>query len=137
MTNHVINRVTDRILRRSRVNRAGYLDRIGRAGKEPRERGPVHGRRPRTGLAYGSAAPAADGHDPRGTAGPRTAVVTSRNDTLSAHRPYAARPAQPEPAARRVIEITPHGGEHIPFTGPASGADARTDVPGNASGDVA
>ncbi|GIH68448.1 phosphogluconate dehydratase [Sphaerimonospora thailandensis] len=101
MTNHVINRVTDRIRRRSRVSRADYLDRIGRAGQELRERGPARGRLACANLAHGfAAAPAADKLDLRGTAKPGVAIVTSYNDMLSAHQPYETYPAQLKRAVR-------------------------------------
>ncbi|WP_083501843.1 phosphogluconate dehydratase [Sphaerimonospora mesophila] len=101
MTNHVINRVTDRIRRRSRVSRADYLDRIGRAGQELRERGPARGRLACANLAHGfAAAPAADRLDLRGTAKPGVAIVTSYNDMLSAHQPYETYPAQLKRAVR-------------------------------------
>ncbi|MCT9933356.1 phosphogluconate dehydratase [Planotetraspora sp. A-T 1434] len=103
MTDRVIAQVTDRIRARSRGSRTAYLDRIGREGRELRERGPARGRLGCANLAHGFAAAAADEKlDLRGTAKPGVAIVTSYNDMLSAHQPYETYPPELKRAVRRA-----------------------------------
>ncbi|GAA0403884.1 phosphogluconate dehydratase [Microbispora corallina] len=101
MTNRVIAEVTERVRARSRDRRRAYLDRIGRAGQELRERGPARGRLGCANLAHGfAAAPAEDKIDLRGSAKPGVAIVTSYNDMLSAHQPYETYPPELKRAVR-------------------------------------
>ncbi|MBP2704124.1 phosphogluconate dehydratase [Microbispora sp. RL4-1S] len=104
MTNPVIPQiaaVTDRVRERSRERRSVYLDRIGRAGQELRERGPARGRLACANLAHGfAAAPAEDKLDLRGAAKPGVAIVTSYNDMLSAHQPFETYPPELKRAVR-------------------------------------
>ncbi|MEZ0073119.1 phosphogluconate dehydratase [Planotetraspora sp. GP83] len=103
MTDRVIAQVTDRIRARSRDSRTAYLDRIGREGRELRERGPARGRLGCANLAHGFAAAAAEEKlDLRGTAKPGVAIVTSYNDMLSAHQPYETYPPELKRAVRRA-----------------------------------
>jgi phosphogluconate dehydratase len=100
VTNRVIDQVTDRIRRRSGDNRTAYLERVGRAGRELRERGPARGHLGCANLAHGFAgAPDEDKRDLRATAKPGVAIVTSYNDMLSAHQPYETYP----PALKRAV----------------------------------
>ncbi|GAA4573827.1 phosphogluconate dehydratase [Planotetraspora kaengkrachanensis] len=101
MTNRVIDQVTDRIRERSADSRAAYLERVGRAADELRERGPARGRLGCANLAHGFAgAPEDDKRDLRGTAKPGVAIVTSYNDMLSAHQPYETYPPELKRAVR-------------------------------------
>ncbi|GII27872.1 phosphogluconate dehydratase [Planotetraspora mira] len=101
MTNRVIDQVTDRIRRRSSDSRTAYLERVGRAGRELRERGPARGHLGCANLAHGFAgAPEDDKRDLRGTAKPGVAIVTSYNDMLSAHQPYETYPPELKRAVR-------------------------------------
>ncbi|GAA4590862.1 phosphogluconate dehydratase [Planotetraspora phitsanulokensis] len=101
MTNRVIDQVTDRIRRRSGDSRAAYLERVGLAGRELRERGPARGHLGCANLAHGFAgAPEGDKRDLRGSAKPGVAIVTSYNDMLSAHQPYETYPPELKRAVR-------------------------------------
>nr|WP_203974263.1 phosphogluconate dehydratase [Planotetraspora silvatica] len=101
VTNRVIDQVTDRIRRRSSASRTAYLERVGRAGRELRERGPARGHLGCANLAHGFAgAPEEDKRDLRGTAKPGVAIVTSYNDMLSAHKPYETYPPELKRAVR-------------------------------------
>jgi phosphogluconate dehydratase len=93
-----LERVTQRIRRRSQDTRRAYLDRIGRAG----DAGPV-----RAHLSCGNQAHAyaAMGPDKAGLAGgqaPNLGIVTAYNDMLSAHQPFEHFPDLIRAAARRV-----------------------------------
>jgi phosphogluconate dehydratase len=82
--------VTKRVVARSVDTRAAYLERIAAAG----ERGPARGRLGCANLAHGLAACGADERPLFGEAQrPNVAIVTSYNDMLSAHQPYATYPA--------------------------------------------
>nr|WP_204077635.1 phosphogluconate dehydratase [Planotetraspora phitsanulokensis] len=101
VTNRVIDQVTDRIRRRSGDSRAAYLERVGLAGRELRERGPARGHLGCANLAHGFAgAPEGDKRDLRGSAKPGVAIVTSYNDMLSAHQPYETYPPELKRAVR-------------------------------------
>ena len=80
--------VTDRIIARSAVTRATYLDRMARAASD----GP---RRAHTSCANQAHAYAATGEDKDALAtgrAPNIGIVTSYNDMLSAHQPYERYP---------------------------------------------
>lgn len=86
----VVAEVTTRLVERSESSRATYLARIRAAA----DRGPARGRLACANLAHGFAA--AEGGEKqalRGTTKPNLAIVTSYNDMLSAHQPYADYPA--------------------------------------------
>jgi phosphogluconate dehydratase len=91
--------VTARITERSAGTRAAYLSRIRAAA----DRGPARGRLACANLAHGFAA--AEGRTKaelrRGTK-PNLAIVTSYNDMLSAHQPFATYPALLKEAAIRA-----------------------------------
>jgi len=97
--NEAVAAVTDRLVERSAATRTAYLERIRAARAE----GPARGRLGCANLAHGFAAAAPEekellsvtsgpvaGH----TSGPKpnVAIVTSYNDMLSAHAPYADYP---------------------------------------------
>ncbi|MEO5597651.1 MAG: phosphogluconate dehydratase [Novosphingobium sp.] len=99
MTLHpAIERVTDRIIERSKPGRARYLDLMEReAGR--------HGSRTAlscSNLAHGFAA--SEGDKPAIAAGrqPNLAIVTAYNDMLSAHQPYGRYPEAMKIYAREV-----------------------------------
>lgn len=95
----VVDRVTQRIVERSRESRTRYLDRIDAATSD----GP-HRRRLSCGnLAHGFAAcSTADKDALRGTTKSNIAIVTAYNDMLSAHQPYERYPELIRAAAREV-----------------------------------
>jgi len=84
--------VTDRLVERSAPTRTAYLERLRAAAQE----GPARGRLGCANLAHGFAA--AEPDDKYGLrvvspgAKPNVAIVTSYNDMLSAHAPYADYP---------------------------------------------
>ena len=80
--------VTDRIIARSAVTRATYLDRMARAARD----GP---RRAHTSCANQAHAYAATGPDKDALVtgrAPNIGIVTAYNDMLSAHQPYERYP---------------------------------------------
>lgn len=91
--------VTARITERSATTRAAYLARI----RDAAERGPARGRLACANLAHGFAA--AEGSvktELRRGVKPNLAIVTSYNDMLSAHQPYAEYPPVLKSAAIRA-----------------------------------
>ncbi|MDZ4761926.1 MAG: phosphogluconate dehydratase [Alphaproteobacteria bacterium] len=96
--NPAISRVTARIIERSAPTRAAYLDRIEAA----REAGPGRSRLSCGNLAHAFAAsPLGDKLTLRGQA-PNIGIITSYNDMLSAHQPFAGYPDIIKDAARRA-----------------------------------
>ncbi len=88
--------VTARVVERSAAGRRAYLDRIAAAA----EAGPARGRLGCANLAHGLAACGAEELAAlRGATRANVAIVTSYNDMLSAHQPYATYPA----ALRRAV----------------------------------
>ena len=91
--------VTLRIAERSRASRRAYLDRIDAAVAK----GPVRKRLGCANFAHGFAGCAADDKEAlRDGTGPNLAIVTSYNDMLSAHQPFARFPDLIKRAARAV-----------------------------------
>lgn len=94
-----LDRVTRRILERSRETRQDYADRMQHAASAT-----VH----RQSLSCGNlahafaAAPASDKLALRARSAPNLGIVTSYNDMLSAHQPFAAYPEIIKSAARRA-----------------------------------
>jgi len=80
--------VTARLTERSAPTRAAYLARIRAAATE----GPARGRLGCANLAHGFAAAGEAKAELRQLVKPNVAIVTSYNDMLSAHAPYAAYP---------------------------------------------
>lgn len=95
----VVQRVTERIRRRSRERRRQYLERIRRAAAEGRHRS----RLSCSNRAHGFAAcGAADKRALVGDERPNIAIVTAYNDMLSAHQPFASFPERLRAALRQA-----------------------------------
>ena len=90
--------VTDRIIERSRPTRRRYLVLMA----EQAERGISRPRMSCGNFAHGFAAAEGDKDRIRTIAGPNIGIVTSYNDMLSAHQPYARFPEQMKIFAREV-----------------------------------
>lgn len=95
-----IERVTSRIVERSRATRAAYLDKIERALAESVSRGAARGRLSCGNLAHGFAAAGDDKPALSLAARPNLAIVTAYNDMLSAHQPFERFPILIKLAAR-------------------------------------
>jgi phosphogluconate dehydratase len=88
--NSVVEKVTQRIIERSRTNREGYLRHI----EEARVAGPFRHRLPSSNLAHGLAVcQGGECQAMRGGQGPNIGIITSYNDMLSAHHTYEHYPA--------------------------------------------
>ncbi|MDX6474168.1 MAG: phosphogluconate dehydratase [Gaiellaceae bacterium] len=88
--------VTERVVERSRDERAAYLDRVRRAKSE----GPQRRTLSCGNLAHGAAACGiADKHDLLRDVKPNLAIVSAYNDILSAHQPLGEYPALLKAAA--------------------------------------
>ena len=99
MTLHsAIAAVTDRVIERSRIHRARYLELIAREG----ESGICRPRLSCGNFAHGFAAADEDKPAIRGGRAVNIGIVTSYNDMLSAHAPYARYPDQMKLWAREV-----------------------------------
>jgi phosphogluconate dehydratase len=97
--NPTVQAVTDRIIERSRVGRARYLERIAAAASK----GPQRRALGCANQAHGFAACApGDKAVLRGGNGPSLAIVTAYNDMLSAHQPYERFPDLIRAAAREA-----------------------------------
>ena len=96
--NETLARVTDRVVARSRDNRARYLDLIGRA----RDQGVNRSSLSCGNLAHGFAASGDDKPAIRGGEAMNIGIVTAYNDMLSAHQPYGRYPEQIKIFAREV-----------------------------------
>ncbi|MFC3175266.1 phosphogluconate dehydratase [Novosphingobium bradum] len=93
-----VDRVTDRIIARSRQSRAAYLALMD-------EEGGRHGSREFlscSNLAHGFAAALEDKPAIAGHRGPNIGIVTAFNDMLSAHQPYGRYPEAMKLFAREV-----------------------------------
>ena len=87
--NPVVDKVTQRIIKRSESHRAAYLDRVHRAASD----GPKRSGLSCSNLAHGMAA--SDVEDKKALAGSSTAnigIVSAYNDMLSAHQPFERYP---------------------------------------------
>jgi len=91
-------RVTDRIIEKSRVGRARYLDHIARE----RDAGMGRERLSCSNLAHGFAAALDDQATIRAGVRVNIGIVTAFNDMLSAHQPYGQYPPQLKLFAREV-----------------------------------
>ncbi|MEE4201943.1 phosphogluconate dehydratase [Erythrobacter sp.] len=94
----VIEKVTQRIVERSRKSRRAYLDLIAREADNQPERSQVAC----SNLAHAFAGALEDQEALKRMAGPNLAVVTSYNDMLSAHQPYGRYPERLKIYAREV-----------------------------------
>ena len=96
----VLDRVTNRVIERSRQTRSLYLTRIEHARAH---HGPSRTALSCANLAHGfAAAPANDKMVIKAMRQPNIGIVTSYNDMLSAHQPYERFPELIRAAARRV-----------------------------------
>jgi phosphogluconate dehydratase len=96
--NRTLAAVTDRIIERSRSTRRRYLELMA----EQKERGISRSRLSCGNFAHGFAAAEVDKEAISHFAGPNIGIVTSYNDMLSAHQPYARYPEQMKIFAREV-----------------------------------
>ncbi len=88
--NSVIERVTDRIVKRSAGSRGDYLARMQAAASE----GPVRGGLACSNLAHGFAASGtADKQALKANVVPNVGIVSAYNDMLSAHQPFETYPS--------------------------------------------
>ena len=95
--NPVLERVTERIQKKSNATRAAYLDRVARAADE----GPLRGSLSCSNLAHGMAAAGrTEKKILSGSTIPNLAIVSAYNDMLSAHQPFENYPQQIREAAR-------------------------------------
>lgn len=91
-----IERITERIARRSTDTRAEYLERIRRTAGE----GPARAHTSCGNQAHAYAAAGSDKAELAAGRAPNIAIVTAYNDMLSSHQPYAAFPDVIKSAAR-------------------------------------
>lgn len=102
-----LEKVTDRIIARSREPRAQYLARIDAAAAD----GPGRGVLSCGNLAHGFAAcGAGDKTALSGTTTPNIAIVSSYNDMLSAHQPLEVFPALIKQAAHEAGAVAQYAG---------------------------
>lgn len=95
--NPVIDRVTQRIIERSKATRQAYLDKIAAA----RSKGPMRGALSCGNLAHGVAACGKEAKDDlKSLTKANIGIVSSYNDMLSAHQPYETYPNQLKAAIR-------------------------------------
>ncbi|MBD0323187.1 MAG: phosphogluconate dehydratase [Aldersonia sp.] len=87
---HVLGDVTERIAERSAPQRSAYLARVAAAT----DRGPARTRLACANLAHGFAAAGRQKPHLRAGVKPNVAIVSSYNDMLSAHKPFAEYPAR-------------------------------------------
>ena len=93
-----VDRVTDRVIERSKGGRARYLGLMEREA----ERQPDRVSLSCSNLAHGFAAAGQDKQAIKAIQGPNLAIVTAYNDMLSAHQPYGRYPEQMKIYAREV-----------------------------------
>ncbi|MBA4160943.1 MAG: phosphogluconate dehydratase [Novosphingobium sp.] len=93
-----VERVTARIIERSKDSRQAYLDLIAREA----EKFPGRGALSCSNLAHGFAAALEDKGAIKNGRGPNLAIVTAYNDMLSAHQPYGRYPEAMKLYAREV-----------------------------------
>ena len=94
-----IDRVTDRIIEKSRESRARYLETMEIEGDRHRDRNTAL---PCSNLAHGFAAAEEDKASIATRRGPNIGIVSAYNDTISAHQPYGAYPPLMKVFAREV-----------------------------------
>ena len=98
----VVEKVTLRIIERSKISRAAYLARTSSAAND----GPARGTLSCSNLAHGFAAcGAADKNALSGGVVPNVAIVSAYNDVLSAHQPFETYPALIKQAAREASGV--------------------------------
>lgn len=102
-----IERVTDRVIERSRASRAAYLALIATEGDRHRDR---NSSMPCSNLAHGFAAAEEDKTAIATRSGPNIGIISAYNDTISAHQPYGAYPPRLKLYAREVGATAQVGG---------------------------
>ena len=96
MTHPVVADTTRRLIERSAETRAAYLKRVRSAAQQ----GPARGSLGCANFAHGFAAGGADKDELKRAVKPNVAIVSSYNDMLSAHQPFADFPEQIKAAVR-------------------------------------
>jgi phosphogluconate dehydratase len=105
--NPAVERVTERIRKRSEVSRRNYLQRIGKAA----ENGPPRSGLSCSNLAHGMAASSIEGKKSlTGNKAANIAIVSAYNDMLSAHQPFESYPAAIKKAAQDAGAIAQFAG---------------------------
>ncbi|MFT5542673.1 MAG: phosphogluconate dehydratase, partial [Arenicella sp.] len=105
--NPVIQKVTQRIIKRSVATRKAYLEKIEKARKQ----GPLRGALSCGNLAHGFAACGKeDKSDLRNMIKANVAIVSAYNDMLSAHHPYETYPQQIKKAINEVGSVAQFAG---------------------------
>ena len=94
-----LERVTDRIITRSRDSREAYLRLMDEEADRHRDRNTAL---PCSNLAHGFAAAEEDKQSIATKAGPNIGIISAYNDTISAHQPYGAYPPRLKIYAREV-----------------------------------
>ena len=96
--NPVLERVTQRIIEKSKPSRSAYLDLIAREAGKQIDRAQVSC----SNLAHAFAGALEDQQALKTNAGPNIGIITSYNDMLSAHQPYGRYPERLKIYAREV-----------------------------------
>jgi len=105
--NPVVEKVTARIVARSKESRAAYLGRMSSAAND----GPARGTLSCSNLAHGFAACGTDDKNAlSGDVVPNIAIVSAYNDMLSAHQPFETYPALIKDAAARQGAVAQFAG---------------------------
>ena len=94
-----VERVTDRIIERSRESRARYEALMRAEGDRHQDRNVAL---PCSNLAHGFAAAGEDAGSILAQRGPNIGIISAYNDTISAHQPYGAYPPRLKLYAREV-----------------------------------
>jgi phosphogluconate dehydratase len=94
-----IERVTDRIIERSRASRLAYEQLMRAEGDRHQDRNTAL---PCSNLAHGFAATGEDKASIAARRGPNIGIVSAYNDTISSHQPFGAYPPQMKIFAREV-----------------------------------
>ena len=102
-----VERVTDRVIQRSRDSRAAYLALMAEEAERHRDR---NASLPCSNLAHGFAAAGEDKASIATRAGPNIGIISAYNDTISAHQPYGAYPPRLKLYAREVGATAQVGG---------------------------
>lgn len=95
----IVDRITDRIIERSRESRQRYLALMENEAEKHRDRNVTL---PCSNLAHGFAAAGTDKESILAGRGPNIGIITAYNDTISAHQPYGAYPPQLKIFAREA-----------------------------------
>src|SRR6188474_2210176 len=92
-----VERVTERIIERSRNSRRRYLELMDAEGEKHADRNVAL---PCSNLAHGFAATGEDKASIIARAGPNIGIVSAYNDTISSHQPFGQYPPQMKVWAR-------------------------------------